>query len=102
MLTGLQRRRLFTFLCYFFAIKDFSNPCRQVYFPTEDFSDAVFIIVNIGLYYLFLELLPKGHNSYLHTARINIETALANINLFMPTTIENIQPLLLGVGHAES
>ncbi|KAG5766964.1 hypothetical protein H9Q72_004974 [Fusarium xylarioides] len=91
---------LFTFLCYFFAVKDFSNLCRQVYFPIEDFSDAVFIIVNIGLYYLFLECLPEGHNSYLHTVRINLETALANINLFMPTTIENIQALLLGSFYA--
>lgn len=89
---------LFTFICYFFAVKDFSNLCSQIYFPTEDFSDAVFIIVNIGLYYLFLEFLPDGHDLYIHTTRVNMETALANINLFMPTTVENVQALLLGVG----
>ncbi|RFN43655.1 hypothetical protein FIE12Z_12121 [Fusarium flagelliforme] len=91
---------LFTFICYFFAVKDFSNFCSQVYFPTEDYSDAVFIIVNIGLYYLILECLPDGHDSYLHTTRVNLETALANINLFMPTTVENIQALLLGSFYA--
>ncbi|KAF9775697.1 hypothetical protein IL306_006200, partial [Fusarium sp. DS 682] len=37
------------------GISDFSNLCRRVYFPTDDFTDSTFIIVNIGLYYLFLE-----------------------------------------------
>ncbi|RKK89782.1 hypothetical protein BFJ63_vAg10533 [Fusarium oxysporum f. sp. narcissi] len=96
---------LFTFVCYFIGISDFSNLCRMVYFPTDDFSDSTFIIVNVGLYYLFLEQhhltvdnkpLKDEFASHLYTSRINLETALANMSLFMSTKIETVQALLMG------
>lgn len=77
----------------------------MVYFPTDDFSDSAFIIVNAGLYYLFLEqhtltdneVVKEEFVSYLHTCRVNLETALANVSLFMSAKIETVQALLLGV-----
>ncbi|EYB25661.1 hypothetical protein FG05_02787 [Fusarium graminearum] len=100
---------LFTFVCYFVGISDFSNLCRMVYFPTEDFTDATFIIVNAGLYYLFLEqhslttdnkALKEEFALHLHTSRVNLETGLANMSLFMSVKIETVQALLLGTLYA--
>ncbi|RSL95977.1 hypothetical protein CDV31_013675 [Fusarium ambrosium] len=99
---------LFTFVCYFVGISDFSNLCRMVYFPTDDFSDSAFIIVNAGLYYLFLEqhtltdneVVKEEFVSYLHTCRVNLETALANVSLFMSAKVETVQALLLGTLYA--
>ncbi|UZP38008.1 hypothetical protein NXS19_005824 [Fusarium pseudograminearum] len=100
---------LFTFVCYFVGISDFSNLCRMVYFPTEDFTDATFIIVNAGLYYLFLEqhslttdnkALKEEFASHLHTSRVNLETGLANMSLFMSVKVETVQALLLGTLYA--
>ncbi|KAM6535772.1 hypothetical protein FALCPG4_005312 [Fusarium falciforme] len=99
---------LFTFVCYFVGISDFSNLCRLVYFPTDDFSDSAFIIVNAGLYYLFLEqhtltdneVVKEEFVSYLHTCRVNLETALAKVPLFMSAKIETVQALLLGTLYA--
>ncbi|KAM0547862.1 hypothetical protein ACHAPJ_010209 [Fusarium lateritium] len=100
---------LFTFVCYFVGISDFSNLCRMVYFPTDDFTDSTFIIVNVGLYYLFLEqhtlttdnkALKDEFASHLHTSRINLETALANMSLFMSVKVETVQALLMGTLYA--
>jgi hypothetical protein len=82
----------------------------MVYFPTDDFSDSTFIIVNVGLYYLFLEQhhltvdnkpLKDEFASHLYTSRINLETALANMSLFMSTKIETVQALLMGVSTSQ-
>ncbi|CAJ0544667.1 Ff.00g037310.m01.CDS01 [Fusarium sp. VM40] len=99
---------LFTFVCYFVGISDFSNLCRMVYFPTEDFADSIFIIVNVGLYYLFLEqqtlatdkALKDEFASHLHTSRINLETGLANMSLFMSVKVETVQALIMGTLYA--
>lgn len=77
----------------------------MVYFPTEDFADSIFIIVNVGLYYLFLEqqtlatdkALKDEFASHLHTSRINLETGLANMSLFMSVKVETVQALIMGV-----
>ncbi|KAM0338765.1 hypothetical protein ACHAPU_011188 [Fusarium lateritium] len=95
---------LFTFVCYFVGISDFSNLCRMVYFPTDDFTDSTFVIVNVGLYYLFLEqhsltmdrALKDEFASHLHTSRVNLETGLANMSLFMSVKIETVQSLIMG------
>ncbi|RKK99415.1 hypothetical protein BFJ70_g17510 [Fusarium oxysporum] len=100
---------LFTFVCYFIGISDFSNLCRRVYFPTDDFTDSIFITVNVGLYYLFLEQhhltvdnkpLKDEFASHLHTSRMNLETALANMSLFLSTKVEAVQALLMGTLYA--
>ncbi|KAH7136670.1 hypothetical protein B0J13DRAFT_449759 [Dactylonectria estremocensis] len=99
---------LFTFICYFVGVADFSSLCRIVYFPTEDFSDSAFAIVNAGLYYMFLEqhsfapdIATKGeYESYIQICRVNLETALANMSLFMPNKVETVQSLILGTMYA--
>ena len=92
-------------MCYFVGVTDFSNLCRIVYFPTEDFSDATFTIVNVGLYYMFLEqhslaidkATKEEYEPYLQMCRVNVETALANMPLFMSAKVENVKALFLGV-----
>lgn len=89
----------------FMAVEDFTDHCRKVYFATEDFSLVTFIIVNCGLYYLFQakhimddnEAAASDFLRYQLICRDNLETALANLPLFMPATAHSIQALLLGV-----
>ncbi|RYP07504.1 hypothetical protein DL765_009137 [Monosporascus sp. GIB2] len=69
----------------FLSVEEFADYCRRVYFATEDFSLCLFIIVNAGLYYLFLEMLEsdEGHAAmYLEyvTRRENIEALLLGAN----------------------
>lgn len=98
---------LFTFSCCLVGISDFSSLCRNVYFPTEDFSQATFAIVNSGLYNLFMEQYSLEEDSakraeyqeYALMAQANLETCLANLPLFLSAKIENVQTLLLGVSH---
>ncbi|KPM36677.1 hypothetical protein AK830_g9885 [Neonectria ditissima] len=99
---------LFTFVCYFVGVAEFSSLCRMVYFPAEDFSDSTFVVVNAGLYYMFLEqhsfatdkATKEQYEPYIQLCRINLETALANMSLFMSAKIETIQALLLGTMYA--
>jgi hypothetical protein len=87
------------------GIPDFSNVCRAVYVGKEDLSDATFTVVNALLYNLFIERhsLATGPvaqdecKAYVHLCRTNLETALANMPLFLPLNIESVQALLLGV-----
>ena len=46
---------LFSLTCGLVGIRDFSSLCRNVYFPTDDVSPAMWAIVNAGLYNLFME-----------------------------------------------
>ena len=77
----------------------------MVYFPTDDFSDAVFAIVNAGLYYMFLEqhalaedkATKEEYETYIQMCRVNLETAVANLPLFLSAKVENVRALLLGV-----
>lgn len=98
----------FALICAFIATEDFTESCRRVYFATEDFSLATFIVVNAGLYYLFLEKyimieeknkvgLASEYLAYHHLCRDNLETGLANLSLFLPPKMETIEALLLGV-----
>lgn len=95
----------FTILCTLVGIKDFSDLCRTVYFPTEDFSDATFAVVNTMLYNLFVEqhslakeaAVREEYNSYVAICKANLETTLANLPLFLSPKVENVQALLLGV-----
>lgn len=89
------------------GITDFPSLCRVVYFPTEDFSQAIFAIVNSGLYNLFMEesslssdpVKRHEYQVYAELAQANLETYIANLPLFLSTKIENVQALLLGVSN---
>ena len=93
----------FTLICAFIAVEDFIESCRKVYFATEDFSVATFIIVNAGLYYLFQEksVLDEARSAefieYHYLCRDNLETALSNLPLLMPPRMDTIEALMLGV-----
>lgn len=92
----------FMMSCAFITIEGFIESCRKVYFATEDYSIAVFIIVNAGLYYLFQEKSVTGESireeylKYHYLCRDNLETALANLQLLLPPKREMIEALLLG------
>lgn len=89
----------------FITVEEFTEYCRRVYFATQDFPPAIFIVVNNGLHYLFLEKIgpdtPETHISqYRRCAdmcRDNLETGLANFNPFPTARRENIEALLAGV-----
>ncbi|KAB8234773.1 hypothetical protein BDV23DRAFT_30138 [Aspergillus alliaceus] len=82
--------------------------CRKVYFATEDYTDATFIVVNACLFYLFCELSITStdassqelYDKYGDLCRVNLETGLANLNLLMPATIDSIEALTMGAIHA--
>lgn len=84
----------------------FIEKCREVYFAIEDYSDATFIVVNAGLYNVFIEWSftskdlaeREEYREYLNLCRNNLETALGNLDLLMPAKPESIEALALGVG----
>lgn len=96
---------IFAFICHFTGINDFDALCRIVYFPYDHFPDSTFVIVNAGLYYLFLEQHAAASDKatkdefepFIHFCRVNLETALANMSLFMSAKLETIQALFIGV-----
>ncbi|KAG6072724.1 hypothetical protein E4U16_005160 [Claviceps sp. LM84 group G4] len=99
---------LFTIMCSLVGLPDFTSLCSKVYFATEDYSDATFIIVNAMLYNLFMEqsslaMDPTSRDQYhvyMRQSQANLETALANTQLFLATRVENVQALLLGALYA--
>lgn len=92
-------------MCSLVGLPDFTSLCSKVYFATEDYSDATFIIVNAMLYNLFMEQSSLAtdptsrdqYHVYMRQSQTNLETALANTQLFLATRVENVQALLLGV-----
>ncbi|GAB1202337.1 hypothetical protein APSETT445_000949 [Aspergillus pseudonomiae] len=82
--------------------------CRQVYFATEEYSDATFIVVNACLVYLFSEISfsesdttkREMYDKYHNLCRVNLETGLANLNLLTPATMDSIEALSMGALHA--
>ncbi|CAK7211776.1 hypothetical protein SBRCBS47491_001231 [Sporothrix bragantina] len=102
----------FNMSCSFLDVDDFIEACRDVYFATEDFGVSRFIIVNGGLYYLFEEKVAthKGDckstterdmfAKYQRLCGDNLETALANLPLFLPPSGEMVEALVLGVTYA--
>lgn len=87
------------------TVEYFTEKCREVYFCTEDYSDATFVTVNAGLYNVFIELEfpekdPAELEKYQHYTRLckyNLEAALANLNILMPATYDTIVALTVGV-----
>jgi len=81
----------------------FSETCLSVYFST-DYSEADFIIVNMGLRYLFWtyshEAPPEEREELEEFSRLcsaNLETALSILPLHVPATTDMITALILGV-----
>ncbi|RWA13310.1 hypothetical protein EKO27_g1759 [Xylaria grammica] len=91
---------LYTFIDY----EHFADRCRQLYFATDSVSEGSFIVVNAGLTYIFFEASlmatdPVKKAQY-EECRImsqnNLEIALAQLNMMMPATAQNIEALLMG------
>ena len=81
----------------------FSDLCLSIYFSST-FSETAFITVNTGLYYLFRACLPKippeqkeQFRQYASMCRVNIDTALTHLPLYLPVTSETIVGLVCGV-----
>ncbi|RYC54214.1 hypothetical protein CHU98_g11993, partial [Xylaria longipes] len=91
---------LYTFIDY----EHFADRCRQLYFATEGASEASFIIVNAGFTYIFFEASLNAvdatkkarYEECRATSQNNLEIALAQLNMMMPATAENIEALLMG------
>ena len=89
----------------FSSLERFTDRCRRVYFATEEPSEGTFMIVNAGLASLFFE---AGFNAEEPASRArfeacrdmctrNLEVTLAQLNLMMPATLENVEALAISV-----
>ena len=81
-----------------------------MYFATEEYSDATFIVVNACLVYLFSEISfsesdttkREMYDKYHNLCRVNLETGLANLNLLTPATMDSIEALSMGVSSSST
>ncbi|KAL3594100.1 hypothetical protein FPOAC2_08405 [Fusarium poae] len=91
----------------FFSMESFSGMCLHVYF-SEDIADSDYILVNIGLMYMFQDRQQRvtdkkeheENEEYTKALRQNAETALANLPFHLPATSNMISALLLGAFYA--
>ncbi|TLS22160.1 uncharacterized protein PpBr36_09960 [Pyricularia pennisetigena] len=102
----------FTLMCSFLGVDEFTEHCRRVYFATEDYSQADYIITVAGLFYVFEERAFSSSDSgggahtneeyerYYHMCRVNLEAALSQFNLLQTPKRENVEALLLGTTYA--
>ncbi|KAK2803965.1 hypothetical protein FQN50_006769 [Emmonsiellopsis sp. PD_5] len=94
----------------FLDIPTITQLCKDLYFCTEEYSIALFAIVNCVLSYLFEECgsiannhdpsLAASFRDYFLMCRRNFETAVNCFDLFMEPSYENIMALALGAFHA--
>ncbi|KAK8109489.1 hypothetical protein PG999_007626 [Apiospora kogelbergensis] len=84
----------------------FVERCRRLYFHTDrsDIPEALFLNVNAGLIYLFFEKSIRAPAGTAEKAtlekctamcQLNMETAIAQLPLLMPATLENCEALLM-------
>ncbi|KAM0811811.1 putative Transcription factor domain-containing protein [Seiridium cardinale] len=101
----------FTLICVLESAEYFTTKCREVFFATEEFTPAAYVIVNAGLLHVLQEkavlsfqatdnVTAAHYQALSNTCRDNLEAALVNLTVFMTTAKENIQALLMGVNYA--
>ena len=89
------------------TLQRFQELCQRVYFPTEDYSISVWIIVHCGLFYLFWcadkSTLPKFgltaedvDQCRKHSA-VNAESAIQRLRVCTDPTLDNTEALILAV-----
>jgi hypothetical protein len=91
--------------CPFIPFDRLTEKCREVYFATEDYSDATFIVANGGLYQLFGAAsfmsedpaVQEEYQRYVAMCKGNLDKTLANLHLLMPATPDSIEALTMGV-----
>lgn len=88
------------------------NYCQRVFFATEPYSIAIFILVNVGLISM-LQILDAGARAELQIslsdlARYqtelseNVEVAVQKLPLLVTQNADNITAIFLAVGHTTS
>ncbi|KAL6233937.1 hypothetical protein BDW75DRAFT_176375 [Aspergillus navahoensis] len=95
-------------LCPFIPVERLAEKCREVYFATEDYSDATFIVANGGLYQVFVaaslmtqeHALREEYQGYADICKHNLNTMLAKLHLLLPANIDSIEALTMGAAHA--
>lgn len=82
----------------------FQEMCQRVYFAVDDYSPAVFTIVNAGLSRLFVELgssaapdVATKYEKYASICRSNFERSLQDFQLLATPSLDNCQALVFGV-----
>ncbi|GKT40882.1 putative transcriptional regulatory protein [Colletotrichum spaethianum] len=87
----------------------FTDLVLKVYFSQKDFNEAEFIIVNSGLECLYLDMsmnkattenLKEEYTKMGTLCSSNLETALVNLPLHLPATMDMVVALLFGAYHA--
>jgi hypothetical protein len=90
------------------VIPDFPDRCQTLYTNRNDSNDANFLLVNVGLFFLFAESryqtqddsLKEDYKAYYHLCQTNIEVTLTNLRLLWPARMESVEALLLGVSNS--
>lgn len=101
----------FELICALTSIDYFTEQCRRVYFATEEFTKATFIIVNVGLYFIFQgKIIEAGKVGDKERADIirdhasiclrNIEATLQSLSLLLPPRKENVIALVMSASYA--
>jgi hypothetical protein len=104
----------------FVSLHRFTEHCRRVYFPADEFSLATYTVVMAGLFYVFEEkrqALRRSSSSssssfsfssgeadalselseYCRMCRENLETAISHLTIILPARQETVEALLLAV-----
>lgn len=97
---------LLTMLCSSIGLDDIEAVCSQAYDHLDNISSVEFVLVSSLVYYVFeescmLALAPEliaEYQTHAQLCKENIDTGLANLPLLLPSTVQNVQGLLLGVG----
>ncbi|TAQ90990.1 hypothetical protein B7494_g722 [Chlorociboria aeruginascens] len=91
----------------FINMSDLIELCQKVYFCAEDYTPALFALVNGGLYYLFIECISgksdqqaTEYREFAATCRANLETTLHNFRLGMAPCFESCAALFVGAIHS--
>jgi hypothetical protein len=79
--------------------------CKSVFFCIESYPTSTAVLVHGNLYYLFQDFSlistnPEEKSLFRQHAALckkNLETSLANFDLLLPATSDNVEALLLGV-----
>jgi hypothetical protein len=90
--------------------KLFAHTCQNVYFPTNEYSIATWIVVNVGLFYLFRDLdkryltqvgtTRQEAKAYVDLCTANALTCIQNLRLCLDATIDNVEGLALAASHS--
>ncbi|KAL5378873.1 hypothetical protein DPSP01_008806 [Paraphaeosphaeria sporulosa] len=82
----------------------FTNICQNLYFSVQDYSEIEFILANGFLSYVFFEhVVVSGRSDYAQYSRCcrdNLNTALSQLPLLIPSSIEVVAALTLGAYNA--